>query len=108
MKENDCAGKPSSCPRPVIIVGSGGASRAGFFTASVIGDLLDQANRQSRSRAARWTPSKIRNRIFAISAVSGSAPGAAMSVAAFARAGEETKQPCANRNAGTLVRRENQ
>ena len=41
--------------------------------------------------------SKIRKRIFAISAVSGSAPGAAMGVAAFARAGTETKQPCANR-----------
>ncbi|MGB7693574.1 MAG: hypothetical protein WBM12_11950, partial [Pseudolabrys sp.] len=96
MKENDCGGKPSACPRPVIIVGSGGASRAGFFTASVIGDLLDQADRHVAQQGGALDPSKIRKRIFAISAVSGSAPGAAMSVAAFARAGAETKQPCAN------------
>ena len=96
MKENDCAGKLSACPRPVIIVASGGASRAGFFTASVIGDLLDQADRHVAQQGGALDPSKIRKRIFAISAVSGSAPGAAMSVAAFARAGAETKQPCAN------------
>jgi len=93
MQKNDCAGKPSSCPRPIIIVAAGGASRAGFFTASVIGDLLDRAAQQGGA----MDPSKIRNRIFAISAVSGSAPAAAMSVAAFARAGTETRQPCANR-----------
>jgi hypothetical protein len=96
MKENDCAGKPSACPRPVIIVGSGGASRAGFFTASVIGELLDQAGHHAAQQGGTLDASKIRKRIFAISAVSGSAPGVAMSVAAFARAGAETKQPCAN------------
>jgi hypothetical protein len=95
MQKNDCAGKPSSCPRPIIIVGSGGASRAGFFTASVIGDLLDKAAQQGSALDA----TKIRNRIFAISAVSGSAPAAAMSVAAFARAKAETKPPCTNRHA---------
>lgn len=94
MKENGCTGNPASCPRPVIVVGSGGASRAGFFTASVIGELLDEASRH----AAQGTPldaSKIRKRIFAISAVSGSAVGATMSVAALARGGAETRQPCA-------------
>lgn len=96
MRENDCAGKPSACPRPVIIVGSGGASRAGFFTASVIGDLLDGAGYHVAQQGGALDASKIRKRIFAISAVSGSAPSAAMSVAAFARAGAETKQPCAN------------
>ena len=94
MQKNDCAGRPGSCPRPIIIVGSGGASRAGFFTASVIGDLLDKAAQQGGALDA----SKIRNRIFAISAVSGSAPAAAMSVAAFARAKAETKPPCVNRD----------
>ena len=95
MKENDCAGKPSACPRPVIIVGSGGASRAGFFTASVIGDLLDEAGYHVAQQGGALDASKIRKRIFAISAVSGSAIGAAMSVAALARAGAETRQPCA-------------
>jgi hypothetical protein len=97
MKENNCAGKPRSCPRPMIIVGSGGASRAGFFTASVIGDLLDQASRHVVQQGETLDASKIRKRIFAMSAVSGSAPGVAMTVAAFARAGAETKQPCTNR-----------
>jgi hypothetical protein len=97
MKENDCAGKPASCPRPVIVVGSGGASRAGFFTASVIGRLLDQANLHVTQGGTTLDAGKMRKRIFAISAVSGSAPGAAMAVAAFARAGKEMKQPCANR-----------
>jgi hypothetical protein len=94
MKENGCAGNPGACPRPVIVVGSGGASRAGFFTASVIGDLLDRAG----LHVVQGTPldaGKIRKRIFAISAVSGSAIGATMSVAALARAGAETRQPCA-------------
>jgi hypothetical protein len=94
MKENGCADNPGSCPRPVIVVASGGASRAGFFTASVIGDLLDEASRHS-AQGAPLDAGKIRKRIFAISAVSGSAVGAAMTVAAFARAGAETKQPCA-------------
>jgi len=92
MKKNDCADKPSSCPRPVIIVGAGGASRAGFFTASVIGRLLDHADRHS-SQGQPLDAAKIRNRIFAISALSGSAPGAVMTVAAFARAGAVKKQP---------------
>jgi hypothetical protein len=95
MKKNGCTDKPESCPRPIIIVGAGGASRAGFFTASVIGKLLDEASQHS-SQGAPLDAAKIRNRIFAISALSGSAPGAAMTVAAFARAGEQTKQPCAS------------
>lgn len=98
MKENDCAAKPASCPRPMIVVGSGGASRAGFFTASIIGDLLDEAGHHAAPQGGgALDASKIRKRIFAISAVSGSAPAAAMSVAAFVRAGAETKQPCVNR-----------
>jgi hypothetical protein len=95
MKKNGCADRPSSCPRPIIVVGAGGASRAGFFTASVIGKLLDEAG-QHLSQGAPLDAAKIRNRIFAISALSGSAPGAVMTVAAFARAGPPTKQPCAS------------
>src|SRR5262245_12413684 len=95
MKKNGCADKPGSCPRPIIVVGAGGASRAGFFTASVIGKLLDEADQHS-SQGAPLDAAKIRNRIFAISALSGSAPGAVMAVAAFARAGTPTKQPCAS------------
>lgn len=99
MKENGCAGNPGMCPRPIIVVGSGGASRAGFFTASIIGELLDQAKLHA-AQGATLDASKVRKRIFAISAVSGSAVGAAMSVAALARAGPETNQPCTNRKPG--------
>lgn len=99
MKENGCAGSPGACPRPMIVVGAGGASRAGFFTASVIGQLLDQAKFHA-SKNETLDASKIRKRIFAISAVSGSAVGAAMTVAALARGGPETKEPCGKRNPG--------
>ncbi|HEY7228971.1 MAG TPA: hypothetical protein VH558_01230 [Pseudolabrys sp.] len=99
MRENGCAGNPGSCPRPIIIVGAGGASRAGFFTASVIGELLDQAKFHT-SEGNTLDAGKIRKRIFAISAVSGSAVGAAMTVAALARSGPETIQPCGKHNPG--------
>jgi len=96
MKENGCTDSPGSCPRPVIIAGAGGASRAGFFTASIIGQLLDDAT-QHVARDGPLDASKVRQRIFAISAVSGSSVGAAMTVAALARAGPATKNPCVNR-----------
>jgi hypothetical protein len=99
MKENGCQSNPNSCPRPMIIVGAGGASRAGFFTASVIGELLDQAKFHTSGREA-LDAGKIRKRIFAISAVSGGAVGAAMTVAALARGKPETKVPCARPNPG--------
>ena len=54
-------------PRPIIVAGAGGASRAGFMTASVIGAMIDFGN-DNRSEI----PTSVRNRIFAISAVSGS------------------------------------
>ena len=99
MAENRCAGDPRSCPRPVIIAGAGGASRAGFFTASVIGELLDDAGRHA-SQGQPLDSTGIRKRIFAISAVSGSAVGATMTAAALARGGPETRQPCTNSKPG--------
>jgi hypothetical protein len=91
MEENGCKADPSQCPRPIIVAGAGGASRAGFFTASVIGRLMDNAQENVSMDAAA-----VRNRIFAISGVSGGAVGAVMTVAAMARAGDETRQPCTN------------
>ena len=39
-KTDNC--KPGNdCPRPIVIAGAGGASRAGFFTASVVGAMID-------------------------------------------------------------------
>ena len=36
---NNCTDK--DCPRPILIAGAGGASRAGFYTATVVGALMD-------------------------------------------------------------------
>jgi hypothetical protein len=112
MEANGCAGKPQDCPRPVIVAGAGGASRAGFFTASVIGHFLDvdrfrkgsvhtQADQTKTVHAplddgrlagkADGQPvlngAQVRNRIFAISGVSGSAYGAAVIAGALAASG---------------------
>jgi hypothetical protein len=97
MKENGCAADPSRCPRPIIIAAAGGASRAGFFTASIVGQLLDQAHQHGSAADGMLDEGKMRKRIFAISGVSGGAVGAAMTVAALARAGATTKQPCAKK-----------
>jgi hypothetical protein len=84
MQANDCApGTGKACHRPVIVVAAGGASRAGFFTASVIGELLDKAASHGLDAAT------VRNRLFAISSVSGGSLAAVMSVAALARGGVE-------------------
>ncbi|MBN8917724.1 MAG: hypothetical protein J0I31_19175 [Rhizobiales bacterium] len=116
MQANGCAGQPSSCPRPIIVAAAGGASRAGFFTASVIGHFLDydqqkpafsftRADGSKVSRVARddgrFTPAiqsaldgkDIATRLFAISGVSGGSYGAAVVAAALsARTGKAP--PC--------------
>jgi hypothetical protein len=87
-KEANCSGDSAACPRPIIIAASGGASRAGFFTASVIGKLMDGGD--------NIPPGALRQRLFAISSVSGSSVGAVMSVAALAAS--SGAQPCKNQN----------
>jgi hypothetical protein len=79
-------------PRPIIVAGAGGASRAGFMTAAVIGAMIDFGNENKAT-----IPVSVRNRIFAISAVSGSSVGAAVVRAALAdaaEAGTPDKPPC--------------
>ncbi|WP_238121312.1 MULTISPECIES: hypothetical protein [unclassified Xanthobacter] len=56
---NDCAPASASCPRPVIIAAAGGASRAGFFTASVIGHFLDEDRHQDGHTFIRSNGSKL-------------------------------------------------
>jgi hypothetical protein len=63
MSENGCSG--ADCPRPIIVAAAGGASRAGFFTASVLGYLLQEAEYHNLD------PNDVRKRLFAISGVSG-------------------------------------
>jgi hypothetical protein len=75
------------CPRPVIVAAAGGASRAAFFEATVLGYLLD-------ARQSGLTADQVRNRLFAISGVSGGSVGAVMIAAAFAAASNGEAQPC--------------
>jgi hypothetical protein len=78
--DNDCSapkdGASKECPRPIVIAGAGGASRAGFFTASVVGAMIDAGAKDKDL-------GNIRKRIFALSTVSGSSAGAVMMRAAW-------------------------
>jgi predicted acylesterase/phospholipase RssA len=95
MAANHCsADHAKDCPRPVIVAASGGASRAGFFTASMLGNLLDDAAIKHKQDAANPDATALRNRLFAISSVSGSSVGAVMTVAALAAGGTNTIFPC--------------
>jgi predicted acylesterase/phospholipase RssA len=87
-KAVNCPNAGAACPRPIIIAASGGASRAGFFTASVIGKLMDGGD--------NIPPGELRKRLFAISSVSGSSVGAVMSVAALAAS--TGAQPCGDQD----------
>lgn len=123
MAQNGCGDDPGQCPRPIIVAAAGGASRAAFFTASVIGHFLDveqqrpsftqehgdrglklrkEANDDGRIVRLAGTPDDapdlkaddVANRIFAISGVSGGAYGAVVTAAALAARGESGKLPC--------------
>jgi len=117
MRANGCAETPATCPRPIIVAAAGGASRAGFFTASVIGHFLDFAEHEKPFTLVRadgvplerraWDDARISpeaverlrgvdigNRLFAISGVSGGAYGAAVTAAALA-ARQRAEPPCA-------------
>ncbi len=91
MEINGCTADPGDCPRPMIVAAAGGASRAGFFTASIIGYFFDA----TESGHPRIDALAVRNRLFAISGVSGGSVGAVMTVAAIASADAAMKQPCA-------------
>lgn len=98
---NHCAASDvSPCPRPILIAGAGGASRAGFFTATVVGALIDLG--RDAKRGAPY--GDIRSRIFALSTVSGSSAGAAVMRAALldAAASEHPNTPpCKIRGTGS-------
>jgi len=79
----------SSCPRPILIAAEGGASRAAFHAATVIGALLDATSGDLRYR-------DVRSSIFAMSGVSGGALGVGTVRAALDDALREGKvgPPC--------------
>lgn len=79
------------CPSPILIAASGGASRAGFFTASVLGRLMDLTCADGVDAACRdargeETAPALVNQTFAISSISGSTLGATAWVVALERA----------------------
>ena len=88
--DNNCRDSTANCPRPIVIAGAGGASRAGFFTATVVGAMLDAGAQDPEF-------GHIRSRIFALSTVSGSSVGAVMMRAAWMDALQNKspdKPPC--------------
>jgi hypothetical protein len=70
-----------------VVAASGGASRAGFFTAASLGYLLDESRTDPRMN-------DFRNQLFAISSVSGSSTGAAFFAAALRAEKNDGSNPC--------------
>jgi hypothetical protein len=104
---NFCSDK---CPRPIIVVAAGGASRAAYMTASVLGLFMDfscdpagQPSLENGNGKKRVVPCEtagtplFANRLFAISGVSGGSLGAAVFSAvlrAHQNAGSPPRAPC--------------
>jgi hypothetical protein len=88
MQENNCREAPATCPRPIVIAAAGGASRAGFFMASIIGYFMQEASDNGLD------PNAVRNRLFAISGVSGGSVGAVMVTAALNSKNDSNDHPC--------------
>jgi hypothetical protein len=85
---NRCPKDVTKCPRPLVIAGSGGASRAGFFTAAFLGDMMDRS-----AAGGVEGVDNFRKQVFAISTVSGSSVGAAFFIAALEVA-PDNNHPC--------------
>ena len=88
MTENGCIDAPATCPRPIVVAAAGGASRAAFFMGTVIGYFMQEAPTNG------LTSDQVRNRLFAISAVSGGAVGAVMATAALDAKPDQSGHPC--------------
>ena len=98
MTANQCLADATNCPRPILIAGAGGASRAAFLTASVVGALLDLDNAPGHDDEKTG---HVRSRIFAMSTVSGSSVGAAVVRAAMVDGLGSAFPPCTNGGAGS-------
>ena len=88
---NACAGA-GACPPALIVASEGGASRAAFMMATVVGELIDR-DKAAGDPAEAPNPAR---RIFAISGVSGGAFAAAVARAAIADSAENPNHgpPC--------------
>ena len=81
---NHCSG--ADCPAALIVAAEGGASRAAFMEATLLGEIMDRA----RGGQGSVAPGRM---IFAISGVSGGAYGAAVVRAALTEAAESDHAP---------------
>jgi hypothetical protein len=81
------AGSGGKTCYPVIVALAGGASRASFLSASVLGDILDSTRNDRTFR-------NFGTQMFAISGVSGGAVGAVMIRSALVDSGADDKAPC--------------
>jgi hypothetical protein len=94
MKENKCEpqgdddNRVTNCPRPIVVAAAGGASRAGFFMASVIGYFMQEALNHGLDADT------VRQRLFAISGVSGGSMGAVMVTTALNAETDIKEHPC--------------
>jgi hypothetical protein len=104
-KQANCIGK--NCPRPILVTTAGGASRAAFFTATVLGELLDNPCLEPGRDCEGPSPATplLARRIFAISGVSGGSLGAAQTVAAMADARAGAAPPCTGAQPDHFFRR---
>ena len=84
---NHCSG--ADCPAALIVAAEGGASRAAFMEATLLGEIMDRA----RGAAGQRTDLAPGRMIFAISGVSGGAYGAAVVRAALTEAAETDHAP---------------
>ncbi len=80
------AAAPAECPRPIIVSGEGGGSRAAYLIASTLGLLEDSSISAARDKPTR----RFSQQLFGISAVSGSAVGSALFLGAL-RVHDQTK-----------------
>jgi hypothetical protein len=92
---NNCSDH-THCPRPILVAASGGASRAGFFTAAMLGYLLDRSRTDLKLN-------DFRNQLFALSTVSGSSAGAAFFAAALRAENKDGSNPCRGPDDSGLV-----
>jgi hypothetical protein len=87
---NQCGdGSPETCPSPIIVMTTGGASRSSFFVGSVLGLLLDATCPQDidpTTHVKSWQQAQpacaeepmFAKRVFALSGVSGGSVGVAI------------------------------
>jgi hypothetical protein len=85
---NGCQEDTAKCPRLFLVAAQGGASRAAFVVATVLGAIIDVTRKHPKDYV------DIRHSLFAFSGVSGGAVGLTLTRTALAESGESGDPPC--------------